>query len=522
MRALRILAATAVLLGAPPAIGLAQQVGPPTRAERTDFRETSRYEDVVETMTAVAEGSEAIALDTLGYSFEGRALPMARWGEGPTRTLVFANIHAGEVAGKESALLLLRDLAGGRHAGWADRLTVWVAPIYNADGNERIALTNRPLQHGPIGGMGIRSNAQGLDLNRDFTKLEAPESRSLVAFLDAIDPHLVVDLHTTNGTIHGYDLTYSPPLHPDTDEAIVRFLRDSLLPTVTRAMREEGEWRAYHYGNLPDFERLEGRRGWYTYDPGPRYSTNYVGLRNRLAILSEAYAYLSFEERIDVTRRFVEEILDFAARHGERIREIVDSADRRAVPGEDLAVETEFALVDEDAEILLGEVEEESHPYTGEPMLRKREVVRVERMPEYTAFRATATETAPAAYLVPSGLEEMAGRLEAHGAGFHRLAEARELDVEVFRIAASSVAERAYQGHRRRTLEGSWEEARRTVPAGTIVVPMDQPLARLAFQLLEPRAPDGFAAWNLLDGVLEGSSEYPIIRTFKRLPAPAR
>src|SRR5438445_259163 len=81
------------------------------------------------------------------------------------------------------------------------------APIYDADGNERVAKTNRPGQVGPEEGMGQRANARGLDLNRDFIKLEAPETQGLVRFLNEWNPHLFIDTHTTNGSYHRYTIT---------------------------------------------------------------------------------------------------------------------------------------------------------------------------------------------------------------------------------------------------------------------------------------------------------------------------
>ena len=105
--------------------------------------------------------------------------------------------------------MLLRDLVSGPYAAWRSSLTLLIAPIYNADGNERMALDNRPYQLGPVGGMGTRRNAQGLDLNRDHMKLESPEARALVRAYTDYDPHVVIDLHTTNGTQHAYHLTYA-------------------------------------------------------------------------------------------------------------------------------------------------------------------------------------------------------------------------------------------------------------------------------------------------------------------------
>ncbi|HYR09897.1 MAG TPA: M14 family zinc carboxypeptidase, partial [Longimicrobium sp.] len=220
--------------------------------ERTDFRETSRYADVVAFMEASDRASPLIHLTTFGTTNEGRALPLAVVGRvadaspaavrasGKTVVYLQGNIHAGEVEGKESLQILLREIAVGRHGALLDSLVLLIAPIYNADGNERIDAANRPRQHGPIGGMGVRPNAQGLDLNRDHTKLESPEARGLARMLSEYDPHVVIDLHTTNGTYHGYHLTYAPPMHPNTPVEIDRILRREWLPAVTAGARQGG------------------------------------------------------------------------------------------------------------------------------------------------------------------------------------------------------------------------------------------------------------------------------------------
>jgi hypothetical protein len=276
-----------------------------TRAERTAYRETSSYGDVMAFLESVAGASSKIHLTSFGYSNEGRLLPLVVVGEldeagpeavrrnGRVRVYVQGNIHAGEVCGKEAAQMLLRRIAQGEHAAWLDSVVLLIAPIYNADGNERVRLTNRPRQHGPVGGMGQRANAQGLDLNRDHVKLESPEARALVRLLRDYDPHVALDLHTTNGTHRAYHLLYAPPLHPNTDGNIVRLLRDYWLPAVTEAIKSRRGWDYYYYGNLP-WPGSQAERGWYTYDPRPRYNTNYVGLRNRIGILSEAYAYATW------------------------------------------------------------------------------------------------------------------------------------------------------------------------------------------------------------------------------------
>ncbi|MYI07629.1 MAG: hypothetical protein F4059_10020, partial [Gemmatimonadetes bacterium] len=180
-----------------------------TRAERTDYQETSSYADVVDFLQRAAASSPSVHYTTYGYTTEGRALPLAVVGDIPDpspasvwlsgKTVVYlqGNIHAGEVCGKEALQMLLRDLLAGRHGQWHESMVLLIAPIYNADGNERVTLTNRGRQHGPFGGMGQRPNAQGYDLNRDHMKLESSEARSVARLFNVYDPHVAVDLHTT-------------------------------------------------------------------------------------------------------------------------------------------------------------------------------------------------------------------------------------------------------------------------------------------------------------------------------------
>lgn len=501
---------------------------PETRAELTSYTETSRYEDVLEFLRTLDATSPRIHLTSLGYTYEGRSLPLVVVGtvrdalpesvlaSGKTRVYIQADIHAGEVDGKEAMLALLRSLAAGEHASWLDSMVLLIAPIYNADGNERINLENRPGQHGPIGGSGQRANAQGYDLNRDFVKLEAPETRSLVALLNRYDPHLVLDLHTTNGTYHAYHLTYEPPLHPDTSPAIVELLRGGLLPAATRAIRESEGWDLRYYGNVPG-HMWKAQRGWYASDHLARYSHNYIGLRNRLSILSESYAYLTFEERVRVSRRFTEEVLNYVQLHGEEIRQATAEADRRAVAGEELALRATYAKSLEAAEILMGDVAEERNPYTGAIMLRRLDVRKPELMPVFGTFMPTESGRAPRAYLIPATLDRVLERLQAHGIRSCRLESSTTSRGERFRVASSATAERPYQGHNERTLTGGWVAADLELPAGTVVVKVDQPLGCLAFLLLEPRSDDGFVTWNLLDDALEKAAFYPISRTFEEL-----
>ena len=508
-----------------------------TVPERTGYRETSRYDDVMAFLTAVDAASPKIHLTTFGYTSEGRALPLAVVGDvanatpeavkasGKLRVYVQGNIHAGEVEGKESAQKLLRAIASGRHADWMKTMVLLVAPIYNADGNERVSLTNRGLQNGPVGGMGQRPNAQDYDLNRDHMKQESPEARSLAALFNRYDPHVGIDLHTTNGTRHAYHLTYSPPLNPNTDAGIIGLLRGEWFPYVSTQVKAKHGWDYFYYGNVPGPAGPDGGpRGWYTFEHVPRFNNNYLGLRNRFALLSEAYAYLTFEDRIKATDYFLEEALGFASLHADRIKKTVAAADAASIVGTTQSVRSRFHKGGE-LDILMGDVEELRHPYTGQLMLLRKDVVTPETMTDYSTFESAMDEIAPAEYYIPGNLlanaaqnarllGTLADKLAAHGITFTTLAAPKTVRAERFAITASTQAEREFQKHRIRSLDGTWGDAADvTLPAGSIAVPVNQPLGRIVFYLLEPRSDDGWTAWNVLDPLLgAGAKTYPIIR----------
>jgi hypothetical protein len=223
---------------------------------------------------------------------------------------VQGNIHAGEVEGKEALLAVLRDLTSAKGPNALDSVVLIAVPIYNADGNEKFAhqVENRGSQNGPEM-VGVRANAQNLDLNRDYVKAEAPETRASLARFNAWDPDVFVDLHTTDGSYHGYALTYAPPLNPAAPFA--EWTRDSLMPVLRQRMQSRHGFPTFDYGDFIDDDTLS--KGWVTFDSRPRFGTNYYGLRGRISILSEAYSHDPFERRVKSTEAFVREILSLAA-----------------------------------------------------------------------------------------------------------------------------------------------------------------------------------------------------------------
>ncbi len=503
-----------------------------TRAERSDYLETSRHAEVIEFLETVVRMDDRMSLTTFGFTNEARAIPLVTVAQGladrspaairESGKLVLylqGNIHGGEVEGKEALQILLREIASGQHDSWFNDMILLVAPVYNADGNDAVGLNNRPGQNGPAGGMGQRPNAQGLDLNRDHMKLNSPEARSVARLVGDYAPHVTMDLHTTNGTNHAYFVTYSPPLHPNTDPAIISLLRDRLLPDVTETIRDKHGMNFYYYGNAGGGGAAPGGQAnlprWSTFDSRPRFNNNYLGLRNRIAILSEAFAYASFEDRIAATLYFVQETVDWAEAHTGEIRAAVEIAETRPLVGTQLSVRNRITLTHpEPVDILMGAVETRYNA-AGRPYNHRLDVLTPTPMWEYGSFESTEDETVPAAYIIPpvQQLQPVLDRLESHGVPMRTLNASRTMIVESFRIDSTSVAAQPFQSVNERTLWGAWVEGEQEIPARTIIISMDGPHARLAFYLLEPRADDGFTDWAILDRWIDGDGAFPILRS---------
>ena len=505
-----------------------------TRAERSDYLETSRHAEVIEFLETVVRMDDRMSLTTFGFTNEARAIPLVTVAQrladrspaairesGKLVLYLQGNIHGGEVEGKEALQILLREIASGQHDSWFNDMVLLVAPVYNADGNDAVGLNNRPGQNGPAGGMGQRPNAQGLDLNRDHMKLNSPEARSVARLVGDYAPHVTMDLHTTNGTNHAYLVTYSPPLHPNTDPAIISLLRDRLLPDVTETIRDKHGMNFYYYGNAGGGGGGAAPGGqanlprWSTFDSRPRFNNNYLGLRNRIAILSEAFAYASFEDRIAATLYFVQETVDWAEAHAGEIRAAVEIAETRPLVGTQLSVRNRITLTHpEPVDILMGAVETRYNA-AGRPYNNRLDVLTPTPMWEYGSFESTEDETVPAAYIIPpvQQLQPVLDRLESHGVPMRTLDASRTMVVESFRIDSTSVAAQPFQGVNERTLWGAWVEGEQEIPARTIIISMDGPHARLTFYLLEPRADDGFTDWAILDRWIDGDGAFPILRS---------
>ncbi len=492
-----------------------------TVAEKSDFHATARYEEVMNLCKRIEAASNGTArLTTLGTSTQGRSIPLMIVADPPISTpeeaansgkvvaFVIGNIHAGEVDGKEGLLMLLRQIVVNKNDPLRENLILIAAPIYNADGNEKFAKTNRPGQVGPDE-MGVRPNGQGLDLNRDFVKLEAPETRGLIKVLNEWNPHLFIDLHTTNGSYHRYTITYQGPKNPAGDPGVLAYCRDKLMPGAGEALKKKTGFESFFYGNFEKNNTL-----WTTYGASPRFGTTYVGLRGRMSVLSESYSYADYKTRVIASREFARAVLQYAADHSLETRERVLVARTSGFVTDPklmnpVAIRSE-ARASKDKVTILGFIEEK----------RGNRTVPTKEPKDYLCgfeqdFVPTLSVPRPHAYLVPAKFEKAIANLKLHGAKVEPLDTAVTMDVEVDVIDAIDRAPRPFEGHRTIDLKTTQKKVRREIPAGTAVVQTEGPIANLLVYLLEARSDDGLATWNFFDEGLEVGGEFPVLKVLK-------
>lgn len=491
---------------------------PQTQAESSGFLRTSRHADVrafVETLRSA--GDRRLQVEIAGASPEGRDLPLIVLSSEGVRSpqeahalgrpvvLTVGGIHAGEVEGKEALLALVRDLLEGPDSGLLERLTWVVLPLFNPDGNDRIDPANRRLdiahregQDGPASGVGTRVTPAGINLNRDYLRQDAPEMRLFAARVyGRWAPHLTVDTHATNGSVHRYALTYDSPHTVESGRPEpIAYVRERFLPVVRERLRRRTGLETFFYGNFVDDEGGEGE-GWMTYTHHPRFGSNYRGLTGRLDILAETYSYLSFEQRVRTSYEFVSEVLGLAAERGP---EMIDLVAGSRTPPDRIAVRYGLEAFPDPVDIL-----------TYEPRLPEGTPVSV-RIPHLARFRGTVVVDRPWGYAVP---ESLAPRLEGHGLRVTRLEEDREARVEVARIEgfASTPSRKILEATSlgEKELLADYRQEVRRLPAGTALVETAQPHGAVAVYLCEARSDDGALACGWIPDP-EPGDEFPIMR----------
>jgi murein tripeptide amidase MpaA len=528
--------AAAVFLAALPIHAPAAPAGPDWRtpAETSGYAATPRYDETMAYLRRIAAAApRRVRIEEFGRTGEGRPLyavvvsgdgtfnPAALRRAGRPIVLIQNAIHAGEVDGKDACLELLRDMtvAGGR-APLLERAVPVIIPVYNADGHERFGPYNRINQNGPRE-MGWRTQAANLNLNRDYMKADAPETRALLRLWNRWLPDLYVDDHVTDGADHGWDVTYALDSGPDVFPGIAAWNRDVAAPYLEREVRRAGS-AIGPYAALVD--ESDPARGATLGQDLPRFSTGYAVLRNRPGLLVETHMLKDYRTRVRGNYALLVAVLELVNRDAERLVRMNREADVATIEaGRSAMREPAFPLVvGPDGETVpfrfpAKRYRREPSDVSGAMRLIYEDGVSeisIPRPARLTVVRSIAT---PRAYIVPPQWGAVIEVLRAHGLRLFETGGAWSGEVGTYRCEVTGWLLRPFEG--RQVLFRAGGEVspaagepgvscrpvreRLTFPAGSVIVPLDQPGAKVAVHLLEPEGPDSALAWGFFNAIFE-------------------
>ena len=497
-----------------------------TRAEKSDYRLTSDYEETMRFCRMLEARSHSLRVTSYGTSGQGREMPLiiiskdraftpaqAR-ATGKPVVLIQNGIHAGEIEGKDACLELMRDMVVlNRYGTVADSVIVLILPILSVDAHERRSHYNRINQNGPEI-MGWRFTPIGLNLNRDYLKVETPEMRSLISNVYTTWwPHLMVDNHTTDGADFRHDLTVAYNSGPGVAPAVDRWLNEAIEGRVVPRTKTMGHLTAPYV----EFERgNDPRAGVSTSNYPPRFSTGYTPLHCRPGILVETHMLKPYATRVRATYDLMVALLEEISARPRVLTRAVKDAEAEAVARGRAADPAKRELVlstrvggRRDSLVFKGWATRwEYSDVTGAPVPRYTAEPWDSLIPYYHEALPALTVRQPAGYIVPREWTDAVDRLDVHRVAYRRLATAWRDTVEVQRIVEWSAAARSEEGHRPITVARVALERRvRDYGPGDVWVPLDQRSAAVAVHLFEAQAPDGLMYWNVFDTVLE-SKEY--------------
>jgi len=462
---------------------------PQTPIERSGFRISPDYATTIDYLRSLEQRSPAITLHRFGTSTQGRPLYYARVSTrqgGAARPVVLlqGGIHAGEIDGKDAGTLLLRDIAAGDHAALLEAVDIVFVPVLNPDAHENASANGRPIQRGPAI-KGARTNSQGLDLNRDYARLESPEIAAVVKLLQQFDPALYVDVHVSDGTDYQYDVTYAfagwgtYARSQQTAAWLMGPYSRDLDAALTAAGHVPGVYPSWINEDVPS-------QGLRISIESPRYSTGYGDFIGVPTVLVENHTFKPYRQRVLGTYALFLQSLRSVARDAAKISE-AKNADR-GEQVETLAVAWErdpvplewrpFKGFRYDTYVSAASGARELK-WTGEPQ--------VQDLPVY-GTRTTQYGTVPSAWWIPAGNTRVVELLKAHGVQMETLAAPRTVQVEQAQLRNGS--ERKVSAR---------TPARVQLPAGSVRVPSRQPLGRLAAALLLPESPDSVLAMGWFD-----------------------
>ena len=512
---------------------LAQDTTFRTFYEKSQYLETPRYDETIEFCKKLDTGSPILKYSTFGKSPQGRDLPLliadkngnftpeAVRKSGNAVLLIEACIHAGESDGKDAGLMLLRDIAiYKKNPQLLDHVTILFIPILNTDGHERFGPYNRINQNGPEE-MGWRTTAQNLNLNRDFMKADAPEMQAWLKFYNAWLPEFFVDCHVTDGADFQYTMTYALETNGNMEKNLSEWTGKVCETYLVNEMKRSG-FPIFPYVQFRNWH--DPRSGLTVEVAPPMLSQGYTAIQNRPGLLIETHMLKPYKARVSSTYTMLVHTLELLNREYKTLQTLVAKADAYTASGqfrkEPFPVNFTESLTDSIKTEFLGfEYTIDTSDLTGGLWFKYNNQKPV--LWQLTLFpdcKADKFVSLPEAYLIPPQCIAIIDGLKTHGIKMSTLKKETAISVKSSRFNNIKWQQRPFEGHHKLTYQLADTMERRTFPAGTMIVDMNQRSARVIAHLLEPASPDSYAAWGFFDAYMEQKeySESYVMETMAR------
>ncbi|MCU0473635.1 MAG: hypothetical protein MUC93_09755 [Bacteroidales bacterium] len=291
-----------------------------TACEESDFQRNCTHQEMMDYLEEVVAGSQDMLLSTYGKSVKGRELvyavfsrpmvtnPFEAMTSGKPIVVLDAGVHGDERVLRESNLILIRELAqkGTKMNALLDDLVVIMAPCLNPDGTEQDQ----------------RGNANDQDINRDYIKLDEPETQGYVSnLLQKWHPHIQIGGH--NASYRYYNMLYLAPTNAAADPALSKICDEEIFPLIANNLEAAG-YKSFYYSD-GDEER------WEAGSPSPNIFRNYGGISNYISIVFESPRGQSLEDGVKSGIISYKSILEYCSENHEKVMNVVNSARKKTV-----------------------------------------------------------------------------------------------------------------------------------------------------------------------------------------------
>jgi hypothetical protein len=491
-----------------------------TKYEQTNARETPTYEEAIAWWKMLDARFATVKMITMGPSDAGFPLQlvivandkdfdMASQRKKNKRIILINNgIHPGEPDGIDASMLLVRDIVTNKKK-LPDNIVLDIIPVYNIGGCLNRSANFRVDQNGPEE-FGFRGNSQNLDLNRDFIKCDAKESRSFAEIFHLCDPDVFIDNHVSNGADYQHVMTLLSSQHSKLGGVMGEYMNKEFEPGIYALMKEKG----YDLVPYVSFGGNPPEAGMTAYFDGPRYSSGYATLWHCFAFVPETHMLKSYDQRVASTYALMESFIAFTSKNSATIKKLRDETKEK------VKQQTEFPLSwtlnrDKFGEVTFRGYESGRKPseVSGLPrMYYDRSKPFVKQIRYYNYFNDANITKKPKAYVIPQGWWTVIDLLKINKVNMQRLAKDSSIEVEVYHIDDYKASPRQYEMHHPNgDVKVSTQMEKIQFRKGDYIIPMNQVANRFLMEVLEPQAPDSYFAWNFFDAILgqkEGFSGY--------------